>query len=278
MGALKNYRLTEDKMKQIRKHLSIMLCYFRLNLAGAMEYRASFLTQAFGMALSNSSFIFFWYIAFSQLGGSIAGYSFKDILFIWAVSSSAFGLGFILFANAGYLTQLIVTGELDTFLLQPCSVLCNVICARTNLSAWGDLLYGLVLMIMVYGANGAAWIAFIAGVLIGALVMTAIILCAHSLSFFWGNASMAGQLATEFMLSFSVYPEKIYAPAIRALMYSIIPIGFAVHVPLRLFHSFSPGLAAIALAASLAYCALAGAFFYRGLRRYESGNVIVTRL
>jgi hypothetical protein len=97
------------------------------------------------MALSNSTFIFFWWIAFRQLGGRIAGYSFQDELFIWAVTSAAFGLSGVLFANVSNITKLIVTGELDAFLLQPCSVLINVLCAgqisrrtATSLTALSD--------------------------------------------------------------------------------------------------------------------------------------------
>lgn len=261
----------------MKKHLKILGCYFRLNFASALEYRASFLIQVFGMALSNSSFIFFWWIAFSQLGGRIAGYAFEDVLFIWAVASAGFGLANILFANAAQLTKLIVSGELDAFLLQPCNVLVNILSARTNLAAYGDLLYGIVLTAIVYGGNPSAWLWFFAATLLGSLLFTAITLLAHTLSFYWGDASVAGQLVTEFAINFSIYPEKIYGPAVRGLMYSLIPIGFAIHVPLRLMEDFSPGLALASLGASLLFCFLAGVFFYRGLRRYESGNVIATR-
>ena len=48
--------------------------------------------------------------------------------------------------------------------------------------------------------------------------------------------------------------------------------------PLRLFRDFSPLLALGALGAAVLYCAFAGWFFLRSLHRYESGNVIVTRL
>jgi ABC-2 type transport system permease protein len=262
----------------MKKHLKIVTSYFRLNLASALEYRASFLTQAFGMALSNSSFIFFWWIAFQQIGGPIGGYSFEDVLFIWATTSSAFGLAHVLFANAANLTKLIVTGELDAFLLQPCNVLVNVLCAKTSLAAYGDLLYGFILMGIAYGGNGTAWLWFMAGTLIGSLLITAIILSAHTLSFYWGDASMVGQLATEFTINFSIYPDKIYGPAVRALMYSVLPMGLAIHVPLRLMHHFSPLLALAAVTAIVAYCVLAALFFYKGLRRYESGNAMVTRL
>lgn len=262
----------------MKKHLKIIACYFRLNLASALEYRASFLTQAFGMALSNSSFIFFWWIAFEQLGGRIADYSFQDVLFIWATTSSAFGLANVFFANTSNVTKLIVTGELDAFLLQPCNVLVNVLCARTNLSAYGDLAYGFILIGFAYHLNAAAWLWFIIGVLIGSVLLTAITLTAHTLSFYWGDASTIGQMATEFSINFSIYPDKIYGPAVRALMYSLLPIGFAIHIPLKLFREFSLITALVALGAACLYCILAGMFFLRGLRRYESGNLMVTRL
>jgi ABC-2 type transport system permease protein len=262
----------------MKKHLKIAACYFRLNLASALEYRASFLSQAFGMALSNSAFIFFWWIAFQQIGGRIAGYSFQDVLFIWATTSSAYGLAYILFSNASNLTRLIVTGELDAFLLQPCSVLVNVLCARTTLSAYGDLLYGIILMALAFHANVLAWLWFFIGILTGCLLFTAVSLTAHTLSFYLGDATMIGQLVTEFTINFSIYPAKIYGPAIRALMYSLLPIGLAVHVPLQLLKSFSPLLALAAFGGVLLYCVLSGLFFLRGLRRYESGNVMMTRM
>ncbi|WP_342479074.1 ABC-2 family transporter protein [Paenibacillus sp. FSL H7-0350] len=260
------------------KHLKIFNCYFKLNLASSLEYRASFITQIFGMALSNSSFILFWWITFSQIGGEIAGYQFKDVLFIWAITSTGFGLGQILFANASNLTKLIVTGEFDAFLLQPCNVLLNLLCSRTRLSAYGDFIYGLIIMCLFYTDNMSAWLWFICGAFICAVLLTAVTLTAHTLSFYWGDASMIGQFATEFIINFSIYPEKIYGPFVRVLMYSIIPAGIAVHIPLQLFHAFALPKLLMALVGVALYCFLAGAFFYRGIRRYESGNTIVTRL
>ena len=64
----------------------------------------------------------------------------------------------------------------------------------------------------------------------------------------------------------------------KALMYSLLPIGLAIHVPLRLYHGFSLTIALAAVGGSLLYCALSCVFFYRGLRRYESGNMMATRM
>ena len=260
------------------KHWKIFACYFRMNLASALEYRASFVSQAFGMLLSNSTFLFFWWVAFSQIGDHIAGYAFDDVLFIWAVASSGFGLSAVLFANVSNITQLIVTGELDTFLLQPCNILLNVLCARTSLSAYGDLAYGFIIMAVFYPGDGPAWLWFLFGLLLSGVVFTAIALAAHTLSFYIGDASFLGYMVREFAINFSIYPEHIYAPAARAIMYSLIPIGLGSHIPLRLLKAYSPRICLAAFSGALLYGALSCWFFYRGLRRYESGNVIVTRL
>ncbi len=262
----------------MKRHLKIAFLYFKVNLSSAMEYRSSFLMQAFGMALSNATFVFFWWVAFSRVGGRIGGYDFRDVMFIWALVSSAFGLSHVLFANASQLTRLIVTGELDTFLLQPCNLLLNVCCARTSLSAYGDLLYGMVLMALTQGGSGSAWLFFALGVPVGALLIAAIGLTAHALTFFFGDASIVGNMSLEFVINFCIYPEGIYPLFVRGLMFSLIPAAFIVHVPLRLSRSFSAGWLLIWLVSSLAYCAFAVWFFYRGLRKYESGNLIITRL
>lgn len=262
----------------MKKHLKIMACYFRLNLSSALEYRSSFLIQTLGMALNNSAFIFFWWVAFGQLGQEIAGYSFQDVMFIWAGTSAAFGFSDIVFGNTRSLSRLIITGELDTFLLQPCNTLVNVIFAKTNLSAYGDLLYGFILMGLMHGTNGVAWGWFLVVMVVGGLLMCAVTLSAHVLTFYFGDASLIGSMVSEFLVNFSIYPETIYGPVMRAIMYSIIPAGFIVHVPMRLTHGFRLDLVVLLAAASALYCSFAAWFFYRGLRRYESGNLIVTRL
>ena len=252
--------------------------YFRVNLASAMEYRSAFMLQVFGMVLSNGSFVFFWWVAFSQIGASIGGYDFTDVMFIWAVTSSAFGTANILFANMNHISRLIISGELDTFLLQPKSVLTSFLCALTSLSAWGDLLYGFLLIALTQGADGRAWLMFFCGLVIGALLMTAVAVTAHTLTFYVGDASTLAGMSVEFIVNFCIYPKGIYAGWVQVLMATLIPATFMVHLPLQLARQFDPLLFAGLLAASAAYCSLAGFFFYRGLRRYESGNLIVTRL
>ncbi|HHX75071.1 MAG TPA: hypothetical protein GX699_09235 [Firmicutes bacterium] len=265
-------------MKKRTSLLRLIVLYFKINLASAMEYRGSFFLQAFGTAVSNATFVFFWWVAFRQRGGTIGGYGFNEVMFIWAVCSSAFGFANIFFGNLQQITRIIVSGELDTYLLQPKNVLVSLLCARTNLSAWGDLIYGFVLLALTRKADFTAWCVFVAAIIIGGFLIVAIAVTAHTFTFYLGDASLVGGLALEFVINFCIYPEGIYRGFVRALMYTAIPAAFIVHVPLRLAANFNPAWFVLLLAAAVLYCCFAWHFFFRGLKKYESGNLMITRL
>jgi ABC-2 type transport system permease protein len=250
----------------------------KMNLLSVLEYRAAFFTQFFGMIISNSAFLFFWWITFFQIDGRIAGYDFQDIVFIWAVTSTGFGIAHILCDNTVNITKLIITGELDMYLLQPGNILVNVLCCKTSLSAFGDFLYGIILMCLFYLINLKAWFWFLCGSILCALVFTSVLLFANTLTFYIGDASLIAQFFTEFLVSFSTYPEKIYGPFVRVLMYSALPAGIAVHIPLKMFHLMNIKVFILAFLWVVLYCIFTAVFFYKGLKRYESGNMISTRI
>lgn len=230
------------------------------------------------MALSNGSLVFFWWVAFSQIGGNIGGYDFKDVMFVHAVTSSAFGIAQILFGNMTRITRIIVSGELDTFLLQPKNTLVSLLCSKTSFSAWGDFVYGFLLMSLTQGRDLVAWVVFLLGIVIGSLLITAVCLTAHTFTFYFGDASLISQMAMESLINFCLYPEGIYRGFVRVMMYSLVPASFVVHIPLRLARSFNPLLLLAFFSVSAIYCILAYKFFYKGLKKYESGNLIITRM
>lgn len=89
---------------EVKKHLRLIGKYFRFNLAASMEYRGRFLLQVTGMVLNNAAFAFFWWVVFHRIR-VLEGYSFKDVMFIWALASSAYGFGHILFGNIGKIPE-----------------------------------------------------------------------------------------------------------------------------------------------------------------------------
>lgn len=263
---------------RIKSVLRLAGMYFRFNLASAMEYRASFLTTAISMFFSNATFIFFWWVLIDHAGGSIAGASFKDIMFIWACSSAAFGIVNIVFGNISYLGEYIKTGQLDTYLLQPRNPLISLMLSRTEFSAWGDLLYGFVL-ILITGQGWSGFLAFLLATVTGGIVMAAMITILQSTTFFMGDASFLSDMSINLVVQFTTYPEGIFPKAIKFFLYWLIPAQFIVHIPLRIARGENMLMWLPLQVLAPALFGIAAVFIFRaGLKKYESGNLIVTRL
>lgn len=264
-------------LTEVRKSLKLITYYFKFNLSAVMEYRMSFLIQCFGMILNNSAFIFFWWILFNTVN-NIGGLDFKGEMMLWAVSSTSFGLCFVLFGNVTQITKMILNGELDTYLLQPKDPLINIICSKTVVSAWGDTFYGIIIFFLIKGFYLKGFLLFLLFCITGALIFSSVLITFHSLSFYTGNTEGLAQLAIEFVISFSIYPEGIFSGGVRAVLYSVIPAAFMVYIPASAINQFSIIKLVEVLGAAVVWVFIAFTMFHKGLKRYESGNLIVNKL
>ncbi len=106
-------------MKHIRAELSFLRQLMGVNLASAMEYRASFVTQIVFMFINGGIYFVFWLIFFEQFG-DVRGYDIGDIYLLFAVVSFSYGIGHLFAGNAGAnLAYLIAQGRLDYYLVFP---------------------------------------------------------------------------------------------------------------------------------------------------------------
>jgi ABC-2 type transport system permease protein len=262
---------------RIASTLRCLRTAFSVNVQAVLEYRANFLLQVFGMIINNAAFALFWDLLIKKTG-KLGGYGFPDIMFIWALVSSAFGLAHVLFGNIRYLGSIVQKGELDLYLLQPRDVFLNVLASRTVVSAWGDFLYGYIVLFLLPGLDPGRFALFTAFTVSGALIFAATFAAAESLAFFMGNSQAVSSALTEFMLSFSLYPESIFGQGMRWLFYSLLPTGFIAFIPLAAWKSASWGVVPILFLIAGAYAAASYFLFQAGLRRYESGNQMGARI
>ena len=252
---------------RLRAYARFLGTTFSVNFQAVLEYRVNFVVQVFGMILNNAAFAFFWAILIDRTGG-IGGYGFSDVMFLWALVSSAFGLAHVLLGNIRRLGLIIQKGELDLYLLQPKDVFLNVLSSRTVVSAWGDFLYGFIVIAVMPGFGPGHLALFCA------LTFAA----AESLAFFMGNSSAISSAITEFLLSFSLYPETIFGSGMRWVFYTILPSGFIAFLPLAAYRGLDWGLVPLLFLVALAYSAASYLLFRAGLKRYESGNQMGARV
>lgn len=261
----------------VKKNLKLLGAYFKLNLSASMEYRTSFLIQVFGMALNNASFAFFWWLLFEKVG-DIGGYGFDDVMLLWAFASTGFGLMFVLFGNAIRLCEMILKGEIDAYMLQPQNVCVNVVASKSNISGWGDISYGLLLFFLIRGLDVTGFLLFILFSVTAGLLFTSVIVTFNSLAFHFGNVSALANLAFEFTITLSIYPTIIYKGLIRFIIFTVLPAGFATMIPAIMIKSFDLKWLFAVLGMTVLWLIIAFWTFNSGLKRYESGNLIVQKM
>lgn len=248
----------------------------KYNIMREMVNKVTFLTNVGFMVLNNATFLVQWMILL-RMRGDVGGYTMREIMLLWGIMAASFGLSHILFARAFSLSDLIIKGKLDSFLVQPKNVLVSVLTSSTDSSAIGDFLYGTALVCACKPGVGGFFL-FLLLVVTGTVIFTAFAVLLGSLSFWFVRMDMLQNQIVMGIVSFGTYPDGIFKGASRFFLYFIIPVGMAVWHPVHLMVSFDAGMFFAVAGYACVLLALAVAVFYRGLRRYASGNLMVARL
>lgn len=260
----------------VKNQMRVCLLSIKYNMMREMVNKVTFLTNVGFMVLNNASFLVQWAILF-RLRGDVGGYTFREIMLLWGLVAASFGLSHILFARVFSLSDLIIGGKLDAYLVQPKNVLASVLTSATDVSAIGDLLYGMGLgLICSRGAGG--FFLYLLFTVTGAVVFTAFALLLGSLSFWFVRMDMLQNQMVMGIVSFGTYPDGIFKGVSRFLLYFVIPVGMAVWHPVHLLVSFDAGMFFTVTGYAAFLVVAAVAVFYRGLRRYASGNLMEARM
>ncbi|NBJ91733.1 hypothetical protein D5281_03775 [bacterium 1xD42-62] len=260
----------------MRNQLRVCLLSIQYNIMREMINKVTFLTNICFMILNNASFLVQWVILF-QLKDEIGGYTLKEIMLLWGLCASSYGLSHILFARVFSLPELIINGKLDAYLVLPKNVLLGVMTSSTNTSAIGDLAYGLIVA-SLSGFQVKRMLLFLLFTVTGAVMITAFALLLGSLSFWLVRMELFGDQMVNVVISFATYPDGIFKGAVKTLLYFMIPTGMMVYQPVHVMTDFDLKglLVVIGYAGALSVAAVT--VFYRGLRRYSSGNLMGARV
>lgn len=261
----------------VKNNFKLIFSYLKLNLKKEWKYKTSFFMQMIMMILNNAFFIIQWYIIFT-LVDNIGGYGFKETMILWAVLSCGYGFSHTFFAGAWNIKDIVYEGKLDVFLTQPKSVLINVCCAATSVSGIGDIIYAFVVLVII----GAPWEWYLlmvpAGICAGLIYVSSYVVYA-SLCFYIKSGDAVAKSVEGTLTKAGNYPSAIFNTIVKGLFYTLIPVAFFTFVPTQyLFLTPNIWWILIMVAVTSLWVLFAFLSFNKGLKKYNSGNLMGGRL
>lgn len=241
-----------------------------------MDNRTAFISQILGMILNNGLMIIQWIVLYS-LKDNIGGYTFNDILLLWGLAASTYGVAHIFFSNAFSLSTLIIEGKLDAFLVQPKDTLLYVSTSKTSISAIGDLFYGYIILIILHPPL-ITWLLFTLFTITGGLITAAFSIILNSITFYLGNSEDISHTLNNALISFSTYPDGIFDSKVKILFLTLIPVSWIIYIPINVMSNLNIGLIAVILLFTILIITTAYIIFRNGLKRYSSSNLMSARI
>jgi ABC-2 type transport system permease protein len=246
----------------------------RTSIRSSITLRGAFLTETILMIGNNLIFFALWWIFFQNFN-TIGGWQIDDMAMSMAMLSGAYGVTSICFGGLKNLAYTILSGDLDPFMIQPKNLLFHILGSKSRSKGWGHLCTTLILFLF---AGHTSLPLILSLILLAATVLLSTGIIAHSLAFWLGPIDDISQKYLDSLYVFALYPTNIYSGPLQIAMFTLIPAGLIGYLPVQLLRTFSwPHFLIFLLAAAL-YLTLAIALFYRGLKRYESGNQFGFRL
>jgi len=251
--------------------MRFFLLLIATNLKASLALRASFWLQATFMAINNLLFFVTWWILFDRFE-EVRGYRVEDMAALYGITAAGFGVAAVLAGSLRDLSRKIVSGDLDPILTQPRSVLIQAISARTQPSGWGDVVSGIVLLVISGYLGPNTWAAAVLAIALAGIVFVSAGVMLHSVAFFGERAGSLAPQVYEFLVTFSVYPPTLFEGPLKVLLFTVLPAGLISYVPVELVRNFGLCSLVIAVAGAAIHLTASVALFHLGLRFYASGN------
>ncbi len=229
--------------------------------------RPNFWLQLGGMTVNNGFVLLLWFLFFAGFR-SVGGWQLADVSLLLGILAFTVGVAGVFAGGYRDMAATILRGEVDALLTQPRAVLPRLLAGESIASAWGDVIVGAVLL------AGASLGWRDVPLLLLALVASAVVFLATGVAFaslaFWvrGARSFARDVV-DIVILLASYPGSIYTGAMKFVVYTFVPAGFVVLVPVALLRSPSVAGCAMLAGAAVLYGSLALAVFGAGLRRYR---------
>lgn len=259
----------------IKHLLSFIGMSFKMSAYQMMEYKISSIVQIITMMLSDLTMLIIWYFFFQRFP-IVNGWTIDDMMLLWASIPISFGISVGVFANVLGLPAMISQGQLDYYLVMPKPVLLHILVSKIDVFNLGDIVFGVVLVFFTSFSWYQIGIFFLF-TLFASVIFLSMLVMVGSLSFFWGNTTGLQKSTLMSVTAFSTYPMSIFGKNVKLILFTIIPAGWIGFMPVEIARNLLWSQMVYMLIATLVFFSLMIYVFHKGLKRYESGNMLAMR-
>jgi len=203
-----------------------------------LQYRADFIISSVGMFFSSLATLGIFWVIFNSIP-NLAGWTFTEMIFIYAFYMIAISPMQILFDNTWQLRFHVQQGTFLKYYFRPLNMMFYYMSEVFDLKGLTQLAAGILLLIYASVKLGLGWtlpkVALLCLTLFSAaLVQISIILMAGCAAFWVVDSYPVLGLAWK-LREFAPYPMNIFDGLYRLAFTFVLPIGFVAFYPSQLF-------------------------------------------
>ncbi|MEN8008560.1 MAG: ABC-2 family transporter protein, partial [Candidatus Krumholzibacteriota bacterium] len=217
----------------------IFTAYFAQFVKMRLAYRVDFFVDTLAVSFSMVIQLAVLSTLFSKVK-ALEGWSFEQVLFIYAFSLLPLGLFNLVSVNFyRFSDQYIIQGKFDRVLLRPVGTLAQVVFESFNVSGLNEILLGVVVMTYASMKLGLGFgvqdiLTLVILVPSAALVYMGVFLAITSVSF-WHEDRMGLAPPVYNIIRFSRYPITIYSLPVRIFLTFVLPFAWVAFFPATWF-------------------------------------------
>ena len=268
--------------RNVRFNLSIYRRLLDAQIRSQMQYRAAFLLDFTGTAVSISLYFVSLALIMERFG-DLAGWRLGEVALLFALGETSFGLMDMLFSgfDPGSFGRRIRRGTFDQLLLRPINLTVQVLGDEFLLRRLGRIVQGLAIFVFALGLADIQWtlgkVIYLPFVILGQVAFFGGLFVTGSTITFWTVESIeVVNIFTYGGNELISYPMHIYPDWLRRFFTYVLPAAFLNYYPaLYLLDRPDPfGLPYVmrfaAPVAGLIVLAAALRFWRFGIRHYQS--------
>lgn len=263
-------------IKRFLKNSHHFLLFMQANLKNAMQLKLAFWLDIFGMALNNTAFVVIWIFFFLRVG-TVNQWGVAEAIGLNGMVGTIYGITFAFAGGATTLATQVNNGNFDNFLISPVSLYVRILTSYSRTAAFGDILYGLVLLtifaIMAHLPIGSI-LLLLAVIPLSAAIMINFVFVSGLISFLIPDTAEVAANFFELLVNPSLYPAGLYSGALRAFFLLVVPAIAIAGAPVELVTHPNVMLLLFLLILGILWTIAALVLLRMAIKKYDSGNLI----